>query len=138
MKERADVNGVVTGPGWLDARSRAATWTRSETLQSSIRSRWADQSAVRGSGAHSRCRPSVWVGGHDFVASSPEAHQKGGRAGRDQAGAVGQVAAVMNTVALAARPAGARASGRPGRVGGGRDFQRARPPAMVISSWVGH
>jgi hypothetical protein len=39
MKERAGVNGVVTGLGWLDARSLAATWAGSEMLQSSIRSR---------------------------------------------------------------------------------------------------
>jgi hypothetical protein len=53
------VKGAVRALGWLVARSAAAAWAGSEGLQSSIRSRWADQCAVRGSGAQTRRRPSL-------------------------------------------------------------------------------
>jgi hypothetical protein len=63
MKEGGPCQGAVRGLGWLGARSPAAAVAGSEWLQSSIRSRWADQCAVRCSGAQSRGRPSFSWGG---------------------------------------------------------------------------
>jgi 5-methylcytosine-specific restriction enzyme A len=57
------VKGAVRGLGWFDAWSPAAALAGSEGLQSSIRSRWADQCAVRCSGAQTRRRPSFRWGG---------------------------------------------------------------------------
>jgi hypothetical protein len=65
--------------GWLVAGPLPAAGARSEALQSSIRSRWADQSVVRGSRAQSSGRPSGWWR-PDIGASSPE-HAQAGEAG---------------------------------------------------------
>src|SRR5438874_10707026 len=56
MKERA--LSRVTDRGRLGARSLTATGAFAEWFQSSIRSRWADQSVVRNSRAQSSGRPS--------------------------------------------------------------------------------
>jgi hypothetical protein len=76
MSGRARVKADVTGLGWLGAGPLTAVGARSEAFQSSIRSRWADQSVVRGSGAQSSGRPSGWWR-TDIGASSPEHAQAG-------------------------------------------------------------
>src|SRR5512132_1861395 len=68
--------GAVMGLGLLGVGPLTAAGARSEALQSSIRSRWADQSVVRGSGAQSSGRPSGWWR-PDIGASSPEHAQAG-------------------------------------------------------------
>src|SRR5436190_8463045 len=79
---------------WLGAGSRTRPAVGSVAFQSSIRSRWAEQSVVRGSGAQSRGRPSQ-VGRPDIGTISPGRAQGWGRAG----GAAKCAVAVMRTAA---------------------------------------
>ena len=55
---RAWVKCAVMALGWLGAGSRTRSAVGAVAFQSSMRSRWAEQSVVRGSGAQSRGRPS--------------------------------------------------------------------------------
>jgi hypothetical protein len=52
--------GAVMGLGWLVFDPLTAGEGCAGAFQSSIRSRWADRSVVRGSGAQSSGRPSGW------------------------------------------------------------------------------
>jgi hypothetical protein len=52
------VKGAVMGLGWLGVPRSVTGGSWGETFQSSIRSRWADPSVVRGSRAQSSGRPS--------------------------------------------------------------------------------
>jgi hypothetical protein len=105
---------AVTGCGWLGAWSRAAAWAGSERLQSSIRSRWADQCAVRCSGAQSRRRPSlVWEARHRNELARAGASWGSGR-GRNQVGGGGHCDGAMTFIALA-RPDGLRQRISPSR-----------------------
>ena len=84
MNGRACVKVDVTDRGWLLVPSLTWAGSMSDAFQSSIRSRWADQSVVRGSGAQSSWRPSGWWR-PDIGTSSPERAQAGkeGVPGRD-------------------------------------------------------
>jgi len=88
--------GAVTGLG------RWAAWANgvAETFQSSIRSRCADQSALRNSGAQSSGRPSGLVGGHDKQRARPSIRIASVADGADQAGGGTHEEAAMNTCAL--------------------------------------